>query len=527
MPVPAVLRNVISQSVLLLSDRSLVITRSDLAVVAHWAAQTCRELRSGSKLRFDEFMNVMGGLFQCHLHAAWYDLDIVVCMMEDCHNVIIQPADWDAVKKSLVGALKKRCRQTDGVETGDGDGLFVHNAVFASCSDDASPSTRSLPRRKLTNGSIIDSDMTDTASVASAASSGDSAHCNADAARYLAFPCNPDEVRLMESRLRAANQQVSILQEMLASKDRRIREQSKLIKMSKGARARSEKQVENLKAAIAVDKLRKASSSLALTRVQDEKQLAKQINQLQSGRVDAFVSEVFASQDCTPGADVADPHGARAANTQPRSWSRLTPNGAIAVAIRRNLSNCSAEDFGLVVMDDLSKQSVLRAECGTASALISSSRLFFEQWKSDAFRNADVIDPDLDHFAFTFIHYREDATNASKVRQKLTALELKASFAVASAHDLPDLCVSADFRTIKRLADVLPVHSGTGPATMALTKKMLDSLQCPTWETFLNTKDGSSFGALGTLSAVCKFARGIHAFQLLVASCLKLAFLMG
>ena len=118
------------------------------------------------------------------------------------------------------------------------------------------------------------------------------------------------------------------------------------------------------------------------------------------------------------------------------------------------MSNCSAEDLGLVIMDDCSKQTVLRAECRTAAALMASAHQFFQQ------RDSELSDRhDDERCSFLWLQYREDATNSSKHRSKMTALELQASYVVAARHDLPSLS-SKDLTCIRRLADVLPVHRG-------------------------------------------------------------------
>ena len=147
------------------------------------------------------------------------------------------------------------------------------------------------------------------------------------------------------------------------------------------------------------------------------------------------------------------------------------------------MSNCSAQDLGLVLMEDTCKSTVLRAECKVGAALIASSRVFFEHWKHDMFdgphRDTDASLQST--IGLTFLHYREDATNH---RQKMVALELHAAYLVADRAALAEVSFH-DLSAVKRLADVIPVQDATGIGTLALTEKMLRSLGCPTWWDFV------------------------------------------
>ena len=95
---------------------------------------------------------------------------------------------------------------------------------------------------------------------------------------------------------------------------------------------------------------------------------------------------------------------------------------------------------------------------------MSSSRLWWQNWMQLVFVEAGHDT----HFSATVIGYRQDCTNRSVWnRQKLCALELEASYIVAS--DVRDLAFDAEadadgdgdayypeWSRIKRLADVLP-----------------------------------------------------------------------
>ena len=158
----------------------------------------------------------------------------------------------------------------------------------------------------------------------------------------------------------------------------------------------------------------------------------------------------------------------------------LTPQGVIALAIRRNLSNCATSDLGLVLMCDISRWTVTRAEVKASACLLASSRLFWTRWREDVLAGGHSI---------TVIGYRQDATNSAIWnRCKLMGLEMDASYIHGlEMEDFEDID-SEDFACNKRLADILPVHDETGIGTVMMTQKMLDSLGCPTWKTFLNAE---------------------------------------
>lgn len=199
--------------------------------------------------------------------------------------------------------------------------------------------------------------------------------------------------------------------------------------------------------------VKKREDEFCPTRVKGNRDLQRQVRQLEGGRLEQFLQNDKDTMD---------------AESESTGW--LTPQGNISLAIRRNLGNSSAQDLGLQIMCDVSKQSVLRAECRTGASLLASSRLWFQEWQ---FEDAQI---DLQSKSFVFIQYREDATNH---KHKLTAMEVAASWANASSDEELQQFRAKDFTSIRRLADVVPVHCGDGPSTLSLSKKMLEtSLFC-------------------------------------------------
>ena len=293
-----------------------------------------------------------------------------------------------------------------------------------------------------------------------------------------------------KNQLSALQLQNDMLRQMVASRDSQIQSQKKIIKLLHNKNFKTSKRLERLQGVVKADLQKQQSGrNFEITRVQTGKNARKQLSQLNHGKLDAFLSNVEPNnQSCGAAGMVVHDDADEVALAS--GW--LTPQGTIALAIRRNMSNCGAQDLGLVILEDTCKSTVLRAECKTGAALIASSRVFFEQWRRD------IYDCPCESFAFTVLHYRQDATNH---RHKMMALELHAMYAVvpAAASELLETIGPADFMSIKRLADVVPMKDGTGAGTLAITEKMLASLGCPTWNDMLadEAQGLSTLGPLG------------------------------
>ena len=192
----------------------------------------------------------------------------------------------------------------------------------------------------------------------------------------------------------------------------------------------------------------------------------------------------------------ADARAAKAGEfvTEGETSGWLTPQGLLPVAIRRNLSNLATADIGLVLCMDLSRWTCARAEVRAGACLIASSRSFWRAWQQQIWGTRQ------EHHSLTVLAYREDATNASVWRKsKMMALDIEARHAADISPD--DIIRSEELSCdldevgigvtrIKRLADVLPVSKDheTGKGTLILTEKLLESLGCPSWKTFLRNR---------------------------------------
>lgn len=107
----------------------------------------------------------------------------------------------------------------------------------------------------------------------------------------------------------------------------------------------------------------------------------------------------------------------------------LTLRASMALAVRRNLSNIACADIGMVLLTDVSRWAVARAEVRAAGALMASARsFFFRAWETfkDAFVQAR--DDEVPDFLLYVHGFRSDATNSAIwQRRKLVALELESA----------------------------------------------------------------------------------------------------
>ena len=170
-----------------------------------------------------------------------------------------------------------------------------------------------------------------------------------------------------------------------------------------------------------------------------------------------------------------------------RSGKRLTLQGTLALAIRRNFSNISTEDIGAVLLKDLSRFTVTRAEVRAGTALVASSRLFFHSLYHDLVSPGKVSE-----FRFAFHSFKQDATNSGLMKgSKFCALVLRSCYlrktipgqeTTGSDIEWDDFDVDDWVETLVRVSDVLPVRDGSSEATVSQTLKQLDGLGATTWK---------------------------------------------
>ena len=178
-----------------------------------------------------------------------------------------------------------------------------------------------------------------------------------------------------------------------------------------------------------------------------------------------------------------------------KGGKHLSLQGTFALAIRRNFSNCATADIGAVLLEDISRFTVSRAEGRAGAALAASARLFYRAMYED------IIYPD-GSFHVAFHSYRQDATNAGILRgSKLAALILHSAYLRDYPEDSEDaadgnfLCSSDEwafddwFESIIRVADILPVEGADSVTTASQTLKHLQGLGCITWKDVQKKKE--------------------------------------
>ena len=153
----------------------------------------------------------------------------------------------------------------------------------------------------------------------------------------------------------------------------------------------------------------------------------------------------------------------------------LTVPSMVSLAVRRNLSNVSCADLGLVILDDASRWSVARSEVRAGAAATASMR----EWHAGMLQ--EMFHPDgAEDFNLSLHIVSQDATNSGIwQKRKLIALLCHSAYLVSlpskfrwSWNDM--------FREIRAIADVQPVEDGSGRGSVSLTTKLLKSINCPT-----------------------------------------------
>ena len=155
----------------------------------------------------------------------------------------------------------------------------------------------------------------------------------------------------------------------------------------------------------------------------------------------------------------------------------LSKEGTIALAVRRNLGNTSCSSIGCVLLQDISKDTVARAECKTGSALVASARAWYQSAMAD-------LDASADEFNLVVHGFRSDATNSGIwQRRKLWSMELESLVLAAVPEDTSTLDRDwlSGFDHIKRMSDVNAVGDPSGQGALGQLLKGFASLGCPTW----------------------------------------------
>ena len=121
-----------------------------------------------------------------------------------------------------------------------------------------------------------------------------------------------------------------------------------------------------------------------------------------------------------------------------------------------------------MVTDDIDRKTVARCEQKAGACLISSARLFFQSMIQDL--------DESNGCSLCFFAYRQDATNG---KRKVAAMELETAY-ITNVNDQSSFDW-ADFRCMKRLADIIPVGDESGAGAVGITLRGFSSLGAPSW----------------------------------------------
>lgn len=103
---------------------------------------------------------------------------------------------------------------------------------------------------------------------------------------------------------------------------------------------------------------------------------------------------------------------------------RLSLPSVFSIGLRRCLTHCAALDWGVITLQDISAQTIIRAEMKTASGLIFAMQSFCAEAMDVALRqhqlymDASGTEDAQNYWSCTTMSYRTDATNSSCWRRK-------------------------------------------------------------------------------------------------------------
>ena len=164
---------------------------------------------------------------------------------------------------------------------------------------------------------------------------------------------------------------------------------------------------------------------------------------------------------------------------------RLTPKSMIALGVRRNFTTIATADVGALLLERISRQTVVRGERKAGDALLHHCQMFFKYnvypLLDRSLSDIGILDrwgADLPPVTSCAIYaYTSDATNSCIwQRRSLSTLQLEIMLCNFFAEPLTD----GNWQHVgKVVADLLPTDYKTGLGTVALTLKHLGSLGCP------------------------------------------------
>ena len=176
-----------------------------------------------------------------------------------------------------------------------------------------------------------------------------------------------------------------------------------------------------------------------------------------------------------------------------RGNRHLTSSSALAIGIRRNLTNTAAADFGLSAMEDISFQTVTRCELLASGSYVESVRAWYagkEQLMRDF--GAGIAGHSGDSargcLRMSFHSAVGDATNSTvyQGRDKLHNLKISSAYLIPELRtgqsNLEDWTLSSGCYEKKEcLADLQLVKDSTALGAYRMIEKQLTGMGCPAW----------------------------------------------
>ena len=284
-----------------------------------------------------------------------FNANVIPVLLRDCHGQVLTCSEWQRVESTVRSKLMLSLDDRPAKRPALGFG------ASASASSSASAATGS--GRSHEHGESRNDFAQAFTSPSDNADEDDDVPIAARAPTHARAAASSSDTRERDVQISVLERENRALRLLLQSKDEKIKRQKKAIKLSLTKSWRNQKFVQRFKSTVESQLIQTNSSlGLEVSRVQTQKSTQKKINQLKFGKLEAYFK------------DAEEQHAdADQLGHKPLVKGWLTVPGTIALGLRRNMSNCSAQDLGLVLMEDTCKSTVLRAECKVGAALIASS----------------------------------------------------------------------------------------------------------------------------------------------------------
>ena len=162
------------------------------------------------------------------------------------------------------------------------------------------------------------------------------------------------------------------------------------------------------------------------------------------------------------------PNNEALAITKTRAGRNFTESSTLAISIRRNFGNVAAADLGAILLTDMSRQTVVRAELIASAALLGSAAAF---WKTEQEQFNEHRD-----WGFSVTSFTSDATGAGMwKRKKVSTCEMESTLLVYDDNGGRELV------SMKRQCDLVSVKDCTALGTLGVLAKHFTSVRAPSW----------------------------------------------